>query len=189
MKFNLFILTIITSLLISGTSCQKFFYADEIKMTDSLLAKVDKANSMLLTDEQIIKPRRDRVNSILDYINTYYDQEMPLEEQHLLTSYRAVSRAYRDYVRNFDNYMFDNKEHKERLMNLRKDVEAGRIDKADFADIYENETEVINSHLNEIQQMSNVVVSVEPKYHRTKDRVEKIYEDLKNRQEAQSLEN
>lgn len=169
-----FLLAVITA---GSQSCQPMGYSSELKMIDSLHTWLDEANETLILDEVNIKRRYDSIQIKLDYISEN-KPDVTLEEQKLLTDYRAVGRAYRDYVANFEGVETEHKLHRERISNLEKDVRAGRIDKAEFKDIYTEERKLISQHRFEAKQLVSPIVSVENMYRRTHSDVRELYFEL-----------
>lgn len=171
----------------SFQSCQKFQYKDEVRKTDSLLHQLEQAKETLVIDETGIRERYDSINSVLSFIDNYYQGEMSLEDQYTLTNFRAVGRAYRSYLHDYDPIVIENEAHYERINNLRKDLLAGRVSKTEFNEIYKNEKPLISAHKFKVKENTGIIVSVEPTYQRTKERSHEIYQEtLKMKNQAQN---
>ncbi len=164
-------------------SCQPMEYRTELKMTDTLHQWINEAEETMIVQESNISRRQDTIQSRLNFISEN-KPEISRDEQKLLTDYRAVGRAYRYYLENFELVEFDNVTHRERIENLEKDVRAGRIDKDEFRDIYQQERTVIEQHRFDARELVAPVVEVEEMYQRTKDQVYEMYLEVLSKPRA-----
>lgn len=175
-------------LMMSGIACQSSqTQQKQLKKVDSLQQLITGARQTMVIQKDSIESRRERIEEQVSYISRHYDGDtVGRELQMRLTDYKGMGKTYGSFLKRYEAYQYENKQHRERIENLRRDVVEGHISSEQFDKIYRDERELLQKHLEEVRKLVRNITQLEPVYQRTQPKVESLYEKLKARQEGAS---
>lgn len=157
----------------------------ELEKIDSLTHWLDEAEKKMVIENKNVQQRYDSIEVKLNHISANIEN-ISKEEQNHLTNYRAVRRTYNSYLQNYERIHDNQEKHRKRIQELREDVKAGSIDAEEFKKLYRDKRKTIRDHQREVEELVQPVLSVEPTYHRTQDKVRSMYQEALTQEPSDS---
>ena len=189
MRTKLILLGLITLSTVSAwQGCKPYSTEKELRKVDTLINKVKEADNTLIIDINAIKNRYDSIKMISEYVEKNYDREPGKKFTTMMNRYLAIKGKYKRVIDSYEVVEYENKEHRKRLKNLKKDLVENNISGKQFDTIYRNERRVVNEHLMKSRRLVRSLTQVEKEFRRTHEYVSKVYERLKGR-ETKKTEN
>lgn len=178
-------LVLFVGLVLGNYACQPYNEDAKLRKIDSLKNKVKEADNTLVIDLDEIKKRHDSIKTKINYLREHFTEEADREVHFLISEYKAIGKNYENVIENYELREFENKKHKKRLEDLKKDVLEGNISEKKFKEIYKEEKKVISDHLDSVKELVGSVTEIEQMYQRTNGKVTKIYNRLRREKENQ----
>lgn len=178
-------LVLFVGLVLGNNACQPYNEDAKLRKIDSLQNKVKEADNTLVIDLDEIKERHDSIKTKINYLKEHFTEEAGREVHFLISEYKAIGKNYENVIENYELREFENKKHKKRLKDLKKDVVEGNISDEKFKEIYKEEKKVINDHLDSVKELVSSVTEIEQMYQRTNGKVTRIYNRLRRENENQ----
>lgn len=160
-------------------SCGNKDMSQQIRKVDSLKDKVKEAENTMVIDIKTIKARYDTIQRMDSFIRNNYDRKITDRFSTIMNQYSAIKSNYRNFIKNYKLVQYENKKHRKRLNDLKKDLIEGNITLKKFKSIYKEEKKIINEHLKRVKNLVASITRIEQQYRRTQDKVAKRYHMLK----------
>ncbi len=160
-------------------SCQDQDMSRQIRKVDSLMNKVKEAENTMVIDISTIKARYDTIQRMDSFIKAEYDRKVTSRFSSTMNQYSAIKSNYRNFIKNYKLIKYENKKHRKRLEDLKKDLVNGNISPKKFENIYKEERKIINEHLERTKNLVGSITHIEREYRRTQEKVAKTYKRLK----------
>ena len=158
----------------------------QLEKVDSLTHDLDRAQEKMQINEDRIEKREVRIKKHLDYISRHYHQDtLGRMLQLRLTDYKGMGKAYESFIERYEAYQYENKAHRKRIADLRKDVVEGNLTNQQFQKIYREERKVLGEHLEEVSTLVRNITQLEPVYQRTVPKMRTLYQQIKKHREDQ----
>ncbi|NUM31979.1 MAG: hypothetical protein HUU47_06610 [Bacteroidetes bacterium] len=175
-------------ILISITSGCKNKYQVEISMIDSLISKNKKASDYINIDLITINQRRIEIKAQLAVLENFKPDSSVVEFESNLIKYKAIYKAYRKFIENFDLVHSKVKLNEKQLAALKNSLVDEKITAEEFKNILEVETYNVNDNLSNAEVLGNTIFKLEPDYQRLSKYFDQVVEKLiKNSPELKKI--
>ena len=135
---------------------------------------------MLIIDEQAIKLRIDSMKAKISSLDSNKIKATGDQLKSDLVQYNGLKLRYIDFLDNYAIVEFDNSINSKKLDDLKKKIVDHKINNKSIDTLLNSQEKIIQSHLNQTQEIVKNVFSIEEMYQRLNYRINSIYDNKIN---------
>jgi hypothetical protein len=166
----------------STTGCSSEPDPELLIRLDSLDNQLAKTSEFFELDFVVIDNRRRQMLAQENFVRRHFKGTMSKELGDNMSRYRSIFKVYRRFVNKYDEVKDEYEALLEQAKNLRTDVEANKIKKADFKKFYAQEKKDIQKNYDETKFIAGNINTLEPDYQRLRAFMDELLRQMAEEQ-------
>ncbi|MGZ5304512.1 MAG: hypothetical protein ACXWDO_10400 [Bacteroidia bacterium] len=143
----------------------------------------------LSIDAEQVGERLDSIKLILNYLQEHKHDSGDVETKGAMVRYLGIQKNYQTYIELYPVLLFDLDKYKTFVAKLKQDAQQGSISDKDFDRQYEALKTKLQTIDKKAAALSYNTYAVQGDYRRSHEKVKQLYEQVKMRNEGNSIKN
>ena len=154
-------------------------HSEEIKLTESLMKKLEQNESTLSLDIVLFTQRTEHIERVLASFKNTYTDTIGKELGDNLSRLNVLRKIYERNTGSYYENIKNQEELKKQLNNLKTDLKNGEISKKEFKAYYKTESEDIEELIIKSKELNKSYYELEPEYTRITEYLEPFKANIK----------